>query len=121
MWTCPWRTDTIISTIFRVTQQQLTQNNWFLNPSLSIEYAPKTKEKINYFSEEAPQEAIQRVNFSASLSTSEPDIMTMVNYCDDSDPLHVSYSNPDLKADTQSVELLFPHGRKEKAHPQRDG
>ena len=37
---------------FRVTQQQMTQSNWFLNPSLSIEYAPKTKEKINWFSEE---------------------------------------------------------------------
>ena len=82
---------------FRETQQQLTQNNWFLNPSLSIEYAPKTNEKINWFGGETPQEVIQRVNFNASLNTSEPDIMTMVNYRDDSDPLHVSYSNPDLK------------------------
>ena len=82
---------------FRETQQQLTQNNWLLNPSLSIEYAPKQNEKFNYFSDEAPQEAIQRLNFSVSLNTSVPDIMTMVNYRDDSDPLHVSYSNPDLK------------------------
>ena len=89
---------------FRVTQQQLTQSNWLLNPSLSIEYAPKTKEKINWFSEETPQEAIQRLNFNVSLNTSEPDIMTMVSYRDDSDPLNVSLSNPDLK-NTRTLNL----------------
>ena len=82
---------------FRETLQQLSQDNWLLNPSLGIEYAPKQQEKINYFSDEAPAQAIRRANFNASLSTSVPDIMSMVSYRDDSDPLRVSYSNPDLK------------------------
>ena len=82
---------------FRETLQQLSQDDWLLNPSLGIEYAPKQQEKINYFSDEAPAQAIRRANFNASLSTSVPDIMSMVSYRDDSDPLRVSYSNPDLK------------------------
>ena len=89
---------------FRVTQQQLTQNNWLLSPSLSIEYAPKPKEKVNWFSEEPPQEAIQRANFNVSLSTNVPDILTLVNYRDDSDPLNVNLSNPDLK-NTRTLSL----------------
>lgn len=82
---------------FRLTQQHLTQDNWLLNPTIGIEYAPKQQEKINYFADEAPAQAIRRANFNVALNTSVPDIMTMVNYRDDSDPLNVSYSNPDLK------------------------
>ena len=90
---------------FRETLQQLSQDNWLLNPSLSIEYAPKQKEKYNYFSDEVPEQAIKRANFNASLTTSVPDIMSLVNYRDDSDPLHVSYSNPDLKK-TRTLSLM---------------
>lgn len=89
---------------FRETAQQLTQNNWLLNPTLSFEYAPK-QGKINFFGDELPQEAIKRINISATLNTSVPDILSMVSYRDDSDPLHVSHSNPDLKK-TRMLSLM---------------
>jgi hypothetical protein len=84
--------------------QHLTQNNWLLNPTLSFEYAPK-QGKINFFGDELPQETIKRANVSATLNTSVPDILSMVSYHDDSDPLHVSYSNPDLKK-TRTLSLM---------------
>ena len=81
---------------FRQTEQHLTQNNWMLNPSLQIEYAPKHEGGAVFIGLDDKQPAITRVSLTASYQTSVPDIMTMVSYVDDSDPLNVSYSNPDL-------------------------
>ncbi|MBR6194908.1 MAG: outer membrane beta-barrel protein [Prevotella sp.] len=90
---------------FRETRQELSQNNWLLNPSIGIEYAPKAEEKVNWFADDLPSQAIRRANINASLRTSVPDIMSLVNYRDDSDPLRVSYSNPDLKK-TRTFSLM---------------
>lgn len=80
----------------RQTQQHLTQNHWLLNPNLSIEYAPKHEGGAIFVGLDDKQPAVIRVGINASLRTSVPDIMTLVSYVDDSDPLSVSYSNPDL-------------------------
>ena len=89
---------------FRETQQHLTQSHWMLNPSLQIEYAPKNESGAIFVGLDDKQPAITRISMNASLRTSVPDIMTMVSYVDDSDPLHVSYSNPDLHK-TQTLNL----------------
>ena len=81
---------------FRQTEQHLTQNNWTLNPSLQIEYAPKHEGGTIFLGLDENQPAVMRISMNASYQTSVPDIMTMVSYVDDSDPLNVSYSNPDL-------------------------
>ena len=80
----------------RQTAQHLTQNHWLLNPSLSIEYAPKHEGGAVFVGLDENQPTVVRVSMNASLRTSVPDIMTLVSYVDDSDPLRVSYSNPDL-------------------------
>lgn len=81
---------------FRQTEQHLTQNNWMLNPSLQIEYAPKHEGGAIFVGLDDKQPAVMRISMNASYQTSVPDIMTLVSYVDDSDPLNVSYSNPDL-------------------------
>ena len=82
---------------FRETQQHLTQSNWMLNPRLAIEYAPKHEGGAIFVGLDDKQPAIMRIALNASYQTSVPDIMTMVSYVDNSDPLNVSYSNPDLR------------------------
>ena len=81
---------------FRQTQQHLTQNHWALNPTFRIEYAPKHEGGAVFIGLDDKQPVVMRVSMNASYQTSVPDIMTMVSYVDDSDPLNVSYSNPDL-------------------------
>lgn len=81
---------------FRQTQQHLTQNDWMVNPNLQIEYAPKHEGGAVFVGLDEKQPAITRISMNASYQTSVPDIMTMVSYVDDTDPLNVSYSNPDL-------------------------
>lgn len=85
----------------RQTLQHLTQNHWLLNPSLSIEYAPKHEGGAVFVGLDDKQPVVTRVAVNASLRTSVPDIMTLVSYVDDSDPLNVSYSNPDLRKTRQ--------------------
>ena len=82
---------------FSENQQHLTQSNWVLNPSLAIEYAPKHEGGVVFVGLDDKQPAIMRMGLNASYQTSVPDIMTLVSYVDDSDPLNVSYSNPDLR------------------------
>ena len=82
---------------FRQTEQHLTQSHWALNPNLQIEYAPKHEGGTVFVGLDDKQPAITRMALNASYQTTVPDIMTMVSYVDDSDPLHVSYSNPDLR------------------------
>ena len=67
-----------------------------LNPSLTIEYAPKHEGGAVFVGLDDKQPMVTRISMNASLRTSVPDIMTLVSYVDDSDPLNVSYSNPDL-------------------------
>ena len=90
---------------FRQTSQHLTQDYWTVNPSLRIEYAPKRddKQKLDVQGQQVMiigdtrNRPLIRASVRASLNTSVPDIMSLVSYRDDSDPLHTSYSNPDLK------------------------
>ena len=88
---------------FRQTSQHLTQDYWTLNPELRIEYAPKRGTNVVRVAEGAAvvtnteNRPLIRVNLSSSLTTQMPNIMSLVSYRDDSDPLHTSYSNPDLK------------------------
>ena len=81
---------------FRQTEQHLTQSHWTMNPTLQIEYAPKHEGGAIFVGLDDKQPAITRIYMRASYQTSVPDIMTLVSYVDDSDPLNVSYSNPDL-------------------------
>jgi len=81
---------------FRQTEQHLTQSNWMLNPILQIEYAPKHEGGAIFVGLDDTQPAVMRMGLNASYQTSVPDIMTLVSYVDDSDPLNISYSNPDL-------------------------
>ena len=82
---------------FRETQQHLTQSHWMLNPSLQIDYQPKNEGGAVFVGLDDKQPAIMRIGMNVSYQTSVPDIMTLVSYVDNSDPLNVSYSNPDLR------------------------
>lgn len=81
---------------FRETQQHLTQNHWMLNPNLQVIYSPKREGGAVFVGLDENQPAIIQIMMNASYQTSVPDIMTLVSYVDNSDPLNVSYSNPDL-------------------------
>lgn len=80
----------------RMTLQHLTQNHWLLNPNLQISYSPKHEGGAVFVGLDDKQPVVKYFSMNASLRTSVPDIMTLVSYVDDSDPLNVSYSNPDL-------------------------
>ena len=81
---------------FRQTEQHLIQSHWTMNPTLQIEYTPKHEGGAIFVGLDDKQPAFMRISMNASYQTSVPDIMTLVSYVDDSDPLNVSYSNPDL-------------------------
>ena len=81
---------------FRETQQHLTQSHWMLNPSLQVVYSPKHEGGAVFVGLDENQPTIMQIMMNASYQTSLPDIMTLVSYVDSSDPLNVSYSNPDL-------------------------
>ena len=88
---------------FRQTSQHLTQDYWMLNPELRIEYAPKRNTSATKVAEgvtvitNTENQPLIRASLFTSLRTQMPDLMNLVSYRDDSDPLHTSYSNPDLK------------------------
>ena len=90
---------------FRQTSQHLTQGYWTFNPSLRIEYAPKRNDKQKtkvqghdvMIISDTKSHPLIRASVRGSLDTSAPDIMSLVSYRDDSDPLLTTYSNPDLK------------------------
>ena len=93
---------------FRETQQHLTQSHWMLNPNLQVVYSPKREGGAIFVGLDENQPTIMQIMMNASYQTSVPDIMTLVSYVDSSDPLNVSYSNPDLhKTHTLNISSNF--------------
>lgn len=88
---------------FRQTQQNLTQSNWAFNPSINIIYLSKADENqgINLQGNTVSFPTNINATFNASLTTTEPDITSLVVYRDDSNPLNVRLSNAHLRQTRQ--------------------
>ena len=70
---------------FRQKESRVDQSNFFVNPSLNITYRKSTTKGMTH------------IGLSGSINTSAPDMLSLIDFRDDSNPLNVRLGNPDLK------------------------
>lgn len=70
---------------FRQRESRVDQSNLFLNPAMSVTYRKSDNKGLMYFS------------MNASVNTSAPDMLSLIDFRDDSNPLNIRLGNPNLK------------------------
>ena len=70
---------------FRQKASRVDQHNLFFNPRLNINYRKSDQEKLMF------------LGLNADITTSAPDMLSLIDFRDDSNPLNIRLGNPDLK------------------------
>ena len=70
---------------FRQKESRVDQSNLFVNPTLNINYRKSNNKGMT------------NAMLRASINTSAPDMLSLIDFRDDSNPLNVRLGNPDLK------------------------
>ena len=70
---------------FRQRESRVDQNNLFFNPSLRVNYRKSDKDGLLF------------IGLNADINTTAPDMLSLIDYRDDSNPLNVRLGNPNLK------------------------